>query len=60
MSITVECKNGDWITDIELHDPDTLPATCPKCGGKIMVSSADSGVPLYGEDGEINPEIYDD
>ena len=60
MAITVGCKCG-WLTDIELTS-DTNPGSCPECGGEIMLNGGGmlSGEPLYGDDGEHNPILYDD
>jgi len=56
MAITIECRDCDYCTDIELIS-ETNPYHCPECGGELLI--AGTGDPLYGDDGEHNASLYD-
>jgi hypothetical protein len=54
--MTIECHDCGFCTDVEVTS-NTNPATCPECGGELFAAGTD--IPLYGEDGEINPVLCD-
>ena len=55
MTMTIQCSECDWVTDIE-ETSDTNPSHCPECMGQLLY--AGTNVPLY-RDGEFNEDGWE-